>query len=249
MQVVSFSKVKQSGGTTIIQGGSGGTGGGNVNIDIDEIINALGDNIVAARLNETHKLWGQDFNGTQDISGDLTSTGTITGENGNFSNTKTDNISSKTENGTINVNSNTDINANLNVDGTSTLNGEVNATGGVYISNNPLNVTSTSYLADVNTNNVTPSANNTYDLGSATNRYKKLYTKDIDNSGDIVTKNLTVTGSAHFFELIIDKIKSVGGAALFTPADGFTIDRVVDGGTYYIFYWNINLFVWNIIWK
>lgn len=44
---------------------------------------------------------------------------------------------------------------------------------------------------------------------------------------NLVTENLTVTKGAHFFELIIDKIKAAGGSVLFTPADGFKIDKVV----------------------
>ena len=43
---------------------------------------------------------------------------------------------------------------------------------------------------------------------------------------NIVTENLTVTKSAHFFELVIDKIKSAGGAVIFSPANGFTIRKV-----------------------
>lgn len=60
---------------------------------------------------------------------------------------------------------------------------------------------------------------------------------NINNSGTIKTKNLEVTGLAHFFELVIDKIKSAGGAALFTPADGFDVDIVeeIEGG--YRLYW------------
>lgn len=59
----------------------------------------------------------------------------------------------------------------------------------------------------------------------------------ITNLGDIVTKNLTVTGMMHIFTLVIDKVKSAGGAAIFTPADGFTVDKVepVAGG--YRLYW------------
>jgi hypothetical protein len=43
--------------------------------------------------------------------------------------------------------------------------------------------------------------------------------------------NLTVTGSAHFFELIIDKLKSVGGTVILSAANA-TIDKVesVSGG-------------------
>ena len=57
-------------------------------------------------------------------------------------------------------------------------------------------------------------------------------TQDIDgdftSTGDVTAvngffQNLTVTGQAHFFELVIDKIKSVGGAVILSPADGFDI--------------------------
>lgn len=45
-------------------------------------------------------------------------------------------------------------------------------------------------------------------------------------SENITTHNLEVTGLAHFFELIIDRIKAAGGAVLFTPADGFKVEEV-----------------------
>ena len=53
-----------------------------------------------------------------------------------------------------------------------------------------------------------------------------IVSENIYNSNEITTKNLTVTGAAYFFQLIIDKIKAVGGAVLLTPADGFVVDRV-----------------------
>lgn len=53
---------------------------------------------------------------------------------------------------------------------------------------------------------------------------QNIISESIENSGLITTKDLEVTGSAHFFELIIDKIKAAGGSVLITPADGFTID-------------------------
>lgn len=62
-------------------------------------------------------------------------------------------------------------------------------------------------------------------------------TGDITNTGTMKTKNLEVTGAAHFFQLIIDKVKAMGGALLITPADGFDVDIVekVSGG--YKLYW------------
>ena len=62
-------------------------------------------------------------------------------------------------------------------------------------------------------------------------------------SKEITTENLTVTKSAHFFELIIDKIKSVGGAVVLTPADGFTVEsikKVVSNPDFYNLYWKAN---------
>ena len=42
---------------------------------------------------------------------------------------------------------------------------------------------------------------------------KDIYSDNITNKKMIKTKDLTVTGTAHFFELVIDKIKAAGGAA------------------------------------
>lgn len=42
---------------------------------------------------------------------------------------------------------------------------------------------------------------------------------------DINTENLTVTGLAHFFELVIDKVRASGGAVIFTPANGFKVRK------------------------
>ena len=58
----------------------------------------------------------------------------------------------------------------------------------------------------------------------------------IDNTDTITTKNLNVTGSAHFFELIIDQIKAAGGSIIVTPADGFKIDDITFNGMYYTTY-------------
>ena len=54
----------------------------------------------------------------------------------------------------------------------------------------------------------------------------KIQSERIENSGEILTKDLTVTGSAHFFQLVIDNIKSIGGAYISSPADGFEIAKI-----------------------
>ena len=71
----------------------------------------------------------------------------------------------------------------------------------------------------INSNNIT----NTGTINTDT-----IKSNNITNSDTIKTKNLQVTGTAHFFELIIDKIKSAGGSIMLTPADGFDVDIVQD---------------------
>lgn len=44
-------------------------------------------------------------------------------------------------------------------------------------------------------------------------------------------KNLTVSGKAHFFELVIDKIKAAGGSIILTPCDGFNVDNYIKDST------------------
>ena len=111
---------------------------------------------------EAHYLWGQFFNGKQDVNGDITTDGNV-----NF-------------HGNLNFlgeyDSDDDLRGNLNI-------GNVNAVNGHF----------------------------------------KEMNADILKAAEAYINNLTVTGSAHFFELIIDKIRSVGGAIMLTPGDGFEL--------------------------
>lgn len=77
----------------------------------------------------------------------------------------------------------------------------------------------------------------TYIFGQLTNM-GGIHTNALEVDGQATVKNLTVTGTAHFFDLIIDKVRSAGGAALFTPADGFDIERVEEmAGVGYKLWW------------
>lgn len=64
-----------------------------------------------------------------------------------------------------------------------------------------------------------------------------LNTDNIVNTETIKTKNLEVTGSSHFFELIIDKIKSAGGSMMLTPADGFEVEKIKSMANHITLYW------------
>lgn len=90
---------------------------------------------------------------------------------------------------------------------------------------------------DVKSNTFTGNSAKITTVNATTANISTINSNNIINKDTIKTKNLTVTGTAHFFELIIDKIKAAGGAALFTPADGFDVDVVesVSGG--YKLYW------------
>ncbi len=48
---------------------------------------------------------------------------------------------------------------------------------------------------------------------------------DASVAGELTTKNLTVTGQAHFFELVIDKIKAAGGTYIFSAANSFNVEQ------------------------
>ena len=70
-------------------------------------------------------------------------------------------------------------------------------------------------------------------IGSLTNT---TLTNTTLSSEDASIRNLTVTGAAHFFRLIIDEIKASGGSVLVTPANGFKVAKVEKDGDDYRLY-------------
>ena len=192
---------------------------------------------------ESHRIWGQLFDGTNDVTGDMQNVGSITAT-GNIQTDESviikqlDADGNEVEGGDLTISvedkkakfsgkdqyvfdraiEGTDIkaNGNLNVTGASTMNG-VTVNGDATMNgdatfNKNIEVKGQSNLTNVTSTNIT-------------------------NSDTIKTKNLEVTGSAHFFELIIDKIKAAGGAVLFTPANGFKVDIVESVTDGYKLYW------------
>ena len=186
---------------------------------------------------ESHRIWGQLFDGTNDVTGDMQNVGSITAT-GNIQTDESviikqlDADGNEVEGGDLTISvedkkakfsgkdqyvfdraiEGTDIkaNGNLDVTGASTMNG-VTVNGDAAFNKN-IEVKGQSNLTNVTSTNIT-------------------------NSDTIKTKNLEVTGSAHFFELIIDKIKAAGGAVLFTPANGFKVDIVESVTDGYKLYW------------
>ena len=106
------------------------------------------------------------------------------------------------------------------------VNGQINA-GGKIISNTEVNAPTGRFSYLYGTDIYGTNANISYITSEfiTTDDLKVNNTAEIKNiiSEHISTQYLDVTKSAHFAELVIDKIKSVGGSAVFSPADGFKI--------------------------
>lgn len=177
IKIESYSKNKESDSNTSNNGGTSGFANATTTIKTEL---------------ETHELWGNKFNGTQDINGDLTSKGNIKAENAYVTN---------------DVSGNT---GNFNNLSATTLTSETAAFTSV--------TSQTLSSSEIKANEIT----------SPNATLNEIKSKNINNSEIITTKNLKVTSSAHFFELIIDRVKSVGGSMLITPADGFDVDIVQD---------------------
>lgn len=135
---------------------------------------------------ETHKLWGQPFNGTQDVDGDMT------------------------------------VNGNVNASG------NVTATIGVITNIESESITNLGALT-------TDTVDATTIKGVNADISNQLNVKDI-LSIDMTTDYLTVTKSAHFWELVVDKISSTKGAIIVSPANCIVEDLTNENGQYTL-YW------------
>lgn len=145
---------------------------------------------------ETHLIFGQPFNGTQDVEGEL------------------NNVTNINATGDITCNDinaeNATINHNITAD---TMTSEVVST-----------VTVNSDNANINSVNVT---NDLTSPEAVINYLESL---------NIKTDYLTVQKSAHFWELVIDKIKSTSGNLIITPANA-TVEKVVNNTNNYRLCW------------
>lgn len=211
-------------------GGSGGSGGG------------------SSYEFEPHYLWGQYFDDTQDIDGDLTSTGKITSREIETLSAVTEYLESITLNnkgnasisgntvigGTASISGDTTTRGNMSVSGNTTMGGTASISGNTTIRGNASISGDSKVGQDFTVYGETIGHGQATLLGGVSTT--DIESDNITNTNAIRTKNLYVTGTAHFFELIIDKVKAAGGAVLFTPADGFDIDIVEDKGDTYRLY-------------
>lgn len=170
----------------------------------------------ASQLDTMRFIWQHPFDGTQDVEGDLTVPNLTTTENvtvgGSVSLTNGAYIN---ESGSLYI-----PNEGIDSEGTVHKSRTDIQSDNIYLGNSD---STTSLKIQGNTScdgHVTPYENISYDLGTNSLKWRNFHALD----GYL--KNLTVTGSAHFFELTIDKIKSAGGSVIFTPCDGFVTEIV-----------------------
>ena len=184
----------------------GGSGGG-----------FAGSTSTASKI-EPHYLWGQLFDGTQDIDGDFISTGTVKTKklifvNGTGSTLQLDDF--KSTSGNIISLSSTTINNSGNF-----LNGGSIENKGDFFNDGDI-----TNKGDIN------------NLGKITTDQIQAVSGYIQTllGVDWTVENLTVTKAAHFFKLIVDEIKATQGAIIVTPANA-KLDKVTQSGNIYICY-------------
>ena len=182
---------------------------------------------------DSHTIFGQPYDGTNDVRGDLSDADNISA-NGDIALDGKIIIRGKDEDGIYN---NDDLTIERD-DGTNFLGGFKYTFDG--------NVIAPKFIGDVDAEVVEATEAIIDALTAQEGQISRLDTDDLNAaqayirellSDNITTENLTVTKSAHFFELIIDKIKAAGGAVLLTPADGFTVDMVSATREGYKLYW------------
>ena len=157
---------------------------------------------VAGKI-EGHYLWGQFFDATQDINGDLTSNGKITSQRLKF----VDGTGN-----TLTLQDFTASTASIISISSTTINNE----GDIYNKGDITNHGNINNLGKITTDKL-----------EAVSGYIQTLL-----GVDWTVENLTVTKAAHFFKLIIDEIKATQGAIIVTPSNA-KIDKVTNSGNNY----------------
>ena len=228
----------------------------------------------AQRLKETHLIFGQPFNGSQDVSGDISNAQNINASGGDLT-IKQEVDDEGVNGGNIIVDGN--INAGGNVSGSKFI-GDVEAdwisasegdialinanninVGGSVTIEDKLKIQELEVYTDEDGALFSGASQYTFDgtINAEEGQFQELETEDLSAtnaeitdtlktnkfegvlaeikkliSEDIEVDNLTVKKAAHFFKLIIDEIKSVGGQIIISPTNA-SFDKVVASGSDY----------------
>lgn len=206
IEIISYSKKKN---TTSNTTGTGNSSGGGTTSNKNGV----------GKL-EQHLLWGQPFDGTEDVKGDMVGVGNISADNVSAKGVETKKI--KADSGKVE-----------NIEGESLDYRSVKANNLTSTTGTIDNLTSTTANTDTITSKVANTEKINADnanIGDLTANNASITSLTGDNA---VIGNLTVTGAAHFFKLSIDEVQATQGQIIVTPANA-KIDKVevLDNGDF-----------------
>lgn len=197
IEIISYSKKKNTSNTT----GTGNSSGSGTTTNK----NGTG------KL-EQHLFWGQPYDGTQDVKGDMVGVGNISADNVSAKGVETKKI--KADNAKIE-----------NIEGENLDYRGVKAENIVSTTGTIENIKSTTTNTDTITSKVANTEKINADnanIGGLTANNASITSLTGDNA---VIGNLTVTGAAHFFKLSVDEVQATQGQIIVTPANA-KIDKV-----------------------
>lgn len=197
IEIISYSKKKNTSNAT----GTGNSSGGGTMTNKNGV----------GKL-EQHSLWGQPFDGTEDVKGDMVGVGNMSADNVSAKGVETKKI--KADSGKVESTEGESLDyRSIKADNLTSTTGTIE------------NFTSTT----TNTNTITSKVANTEkinadnaNIGDLTATNASITSLTGDNA---VIENLTVTGAAHFFKLSVDEVQATQGQIIVTPANA-KIDKV-----------------------
>ena len=198
IEIISYSKKKN---TTSNTTGTGNSSGGGTT-----------SNKNGTGKLEQHLLWGQPFDGTGDVKGDMVGVGNISADNVSTKAVETKKI--KADSGKVE-----------SIEGELLEYKEVKANNLTSTTGTIDNITSTTANTDTITSKIANTEKINADnanVGDLTANNASITSLIGDNA---VIDNLTVTGAAHFFKLSVDEVQATQGQIIVTPANA-EIDKI-----------------------
>ena len=198
IEIISYSKKKNTTSNTTGTGNSSGGG-------------TMSNKNGTGKL-EQHLIWGQPFDGTEDVKGDMVGVGNISADNVSAKGVEVKKI--KADSGKVE-----------SIEGESLDYKSIKAENIVSTTGTIDNITSTT----ANTDTITSKIANTEKINAGVGAINNLTAGNANitslTGDNAVIGNLTVTGAAHFFKLSIDEVQATQGQIIVTPANA-KIDKV-----------------------
>ncbi|AGB28663.1 hypothetical protein Prede_1342 [Prevotella dentalis DSM 3688] len=206
----------------------------------------------AGKLAETHTIYGNPFDGTQDIKGVVGQVTEINAETSEDENKTYEDITINADN--LHTSNDVDVGGDITIKSNATVKGSIKASSAEI--NGDINVKSNATVdgniksSSIETTDIVSTNGTITNLSGEQLNYLKGIIKELsgtkltyDNatlkdltSNNISVETLTVTKAAHFFSLVIDEIKSVGGQIILTPANA-TLNKTITVNGGFKCYW------------